>query len=105
MENRMKNSPGKDRHQQPSADSRSGIPNPHELLGIRAGETDPVVIVEAACVRLGAIRSSAGSETAVKRFLVAVIIAAREEMLDRLRNRDGRETERAAGRGGAECPG
>jgi hypothetical protein len=61
MENRMKNSPGKDRHQQPSADSRSGILNPHELLGIRAGETDPVVIVEAACVRLGAIRSSGSS--------------------------------------------
>jgi hypothetical protein len=105
MENRMKNRPDKDRHQQPSADSRSGIPNPHELLGIRAGETDAVIIIEAACVRLGAIRSSAGSETAVKRFLVAEIIAAREEMLDRLRNREDRETGHAAGRGGAECPG
>jgi hypothetical protein len=87
------------------AGDRSGILNPHELLGIHAGETDPVVIVEAACVRLGAIRSSAGSETVVKRFLVAEIIAAREEMLDRLRNREGRETGHAAGPGGTECPG
>lgn len=71
----------------PSADDRPRIPNPHELLGVRNGESDPAVIVEAACVRLGVIRESVGSETALKRYLVAQIIAAREEMLAALQRR------------------
>jgi hypothetical protein len=100
MKNRHANeTPATDRLQPPPADGRGRIPNPHELLGVRDGETDPAVIVEAACVRLGVIRESAGSETAVKRFLVAQIIAAREEMLEALRRREAQDGARGSGRG------
>jgi len=59
----------------------SDIENPHELLGIAAAETDPLVIVDAARTRLDAIRASHGSETNLKRYLLAQIAAARDDML------------------------
>jgi hypothetical protein len=53
----------------------------HELLGLPAGERDPVRIVEAAACRLRTLESAGGSETAVRRSLARLIRSAREEML------------------------
>lgn len=59
--------------------------NPHELLGVPAGERDVVVIIEAARRRLAIVRGSGGSEVAVIRELVLQITAARDAMLEAAR--------------------
>jgi hypothetical protein len=59
------------------------VERPHELLGICEDETAPTVIVEAARLRLEAIRMANGSEVDVRRHVVAMIVAAREGMLAR----------------------
>lgn len=64
----------------------TGMPeNPHELLGLAAGERDPLVIVEAARLRLGILRAHRGSEIAVVGHLVRQIKAARDAMLEAAR--------------------
>ena len=65
-------------HYQPS------VENPHELIGVRAAETDPHVIMEAAATRIARIRAASGSEVDVRRSLIASIIVARNDMLGRI---------------------
>jgi hypothetical protein len=57
------------------------IESPHEILGLPAGEHDPVRIVEAASIRLQAIQRSRGSHREVRRTVTALIRMAREAML------------------------
>ena len=51
------------------------------LLHAEASRLSPLVIVDAARTRLDAIRASHGSETNLKRYLLAQIAAARDDML------------------------
>jgi len=71
------------------------IDNPHELLGLVAGEENIRVIIEAARSRLMRIREANGSEVAVRAFVIGQICRARAAMLKEARraaasrNRDG----------------
>lgn len=58
-----------------------GIESPHEILGLAPDERDPVRIVEAAAIRLQALRESGGTQWAVRRTVAALIRLARESML------------------------
>jgi len=62
-------------------DSPLDVESPHELLGLPADERDPVRIVEAAAIRLQAIRRGGGSQREVRRTLTALIRMARDAML------------------------
>jgi len=68
------------------------IDNPHELLGLVAGEENARVIIEAARSRLVRIREANGSEVAVRAYVIGQICRARAAML-----KDARRA--AAGRG------
>lgn len=54
---------------------------PHEVLGLRFGQVDPVVIVAAALAKLRLIRAANGSEIAVRRAVEAAIVRARDCLL------------------------
>ena len=58
-----------------------GIAEPHELLGIPAAERDPVQIVEAATVRLEALRQVRGGDPELRRIMAAFIRRARDQLL------------------------
>lgn len=60
---------------------------PHELLGLSADVVSPRLIIEAARLRLRAVRASRGSELAVKRFVIGQIVSARGTMLAAARRR------------------
>jgi K+-transporting ATPase c subunit len=60
------------------------VENPHELIGVRAAETDPHVIMEAAATRIARIRAASGSEIEIRRTLIASIIVARNDVLGRI---------------------
>ncbi|MFN9369794.1 MAG: hypothetical protein ACK6CT_13685 [Planctomycetia bacterium] len=60
-----------------------GFDNPHELIGVGVAETDPLLIMQAAALRIDRIRAAAGSESDLRRSLIATIIVARNEMLVR----------------------
>ena len=76
------------------------IDNPHELLGLVAGEKNVLAIVEAARSRLARIREANGSEDAVKAYVIGQICRARAAMLKAARRatagRD-REGQRSTG--------
>ncbi len=57
------------------------IERPHEILGLHAGELDPVTIIDAALTKLRVIRAAGGSEVAVRRAMEAVIVQARDCLL------------------------
>lgn len=73
------------------------LENPHELLGLVAGETNARIIVEAARARLARIREANGSETAVRAFVIGQICRARAAMLRQARRLAG---DRRTGEGG-----
>lgn len=54
---------------------------PHELLGVRAGERDPVLIVGAAARRLRGLTTGSGHEVELRRSLATLIRRARDRML------------------------
>jgi len=58
----------------------------HELLGLPAGERDPVRIVAAAAARLRVLASAHGTEDAVRREVARLIRQARDEMLQAVWN-------------------
>lgn len=60
------------------------VENPHELIGVRAEETDPHQVMEAAARRIARIRAASGSESDVRRSLIASIIVARNDILTRI---------------------
>lgn len=62
-------------------DASPGIDCPHEILGLPAGERDPIRIVEAAAARLRAIRLGGGTDWEVRRTVTAMIQLARRAML------------------------
>jgi len=78
------------------------LENPHELLGLVAGETNARIIVEAARARLARIRDANGSEAAVRAFVIGQICRARAAMLRQARRSAGEPRgggrERSAGR-------
>ncbi len=57
------------------------IAEPHELLGLAAGECDPVQIVEAAARRLRLLDATNGSEATVRLVVADFIRRARDQML------------------------
>jgi hypothetical protein len=57
------------------------VDSPHELLGVRAGERDPVMIVGAAARRLRVLSTGSGREVDVRRSLASLIRRARDRML------------------------
>jgi|688.fasta_scaffold275221_2 hypothetical protein len=57
------------------------IEAPHELLGLPPDERDPVRIVEAAAIRLEALRDGGGTHWEVRRTVAALIRMARTAML------------------------
>ena len=57
------------------------VDSPHELLGVRAGERDPVLIVGAAARRLRVLSTGSGREVDVRRSLASLIRRARDRML------------------------
>jgi hypothetical protein len=65
------------------------IENPHELLGLVAGEENTRVIIEAARSRLARIREANGSEAVVRAFVIGQICRARAAMLKEARRRSG----------------
>ena len=80
----------------------AGVPieNPHELLGLVAGEENTRVIIEAARSRLARIREANGSEAVVRAFVIGQICRARAAMLKEARRRSGgrdRDGERRLG--------
>lgn len=79
---------------QPYTHDTHGIENPHELIGVRADETDPRLVMEAAARRITRIRDAGGSDMEVRRALIASIIVARNELLGLIASgtpgRDGR---------------
>lgn len=105
----QKKRPAKAPHEEPRSepqkvgslrsDAAEVIENPHELLGLVAGEANAAVIVEAARARLARIREAHGSEAAVKAFVIGQICRARAAMLRQAR-REGRGR-RSAGGGAA----
>jgi len=57
------------------------VHSPHELLGVRAGERDPVLIVGAAARRLRGLNIGSGRELELQRSLATLIRRARDRML------------------------
>lgn len=57
------------------------ITAPHELLGVAAGECDPVRIVGAAARRLRLLDATNGSEATVRLMVADLIRRARDQML------------------------
>jgi hypothetical protein len=80
------------------------IENPHELLGLVAGEASATAIVEAARARLARIREANGSEAVVKAFVIGQICRARAAMLRQAR-RDGGGRRNAGADAAAQPPG
>lgn len=58
--------------------------NPHELIGVRADETDPHTVMATAARRIARIQAAGGSEMDVRRTLIASIIVARNDLLGRI---------------------
>lgn len=92
----------------PGRDAAAAIENPHELLGLVAGEANAALIIEAARARLARIRQSNGSEAAVKAFVIGQICRARAAMLRQSRregqSRRDRQGRQNAGAGGGVEP-
>lgn len=91
----------------PGRDAAAAIENPHELLGLVAGEANAAMIVEAARARLARIREANGSEAAVKAFVIGQICRARAAMLRQARRegqgrRDGQGRPSGQGRRSAK---
>lgn len=58
------------------------IDRPHEILGLRRDELDPLTIVNAALAKLRSIRAADGGEPAVSRAVRSLIVRARDQLLE-----------------------
>lgn len=60
----------------------SSIDRPHEILGLRRDELDPLTIVNAAWAKLRSIHAADGEERAVSRAVRSLIVRARDQLLE-----------------------
>lgn len=66
------------------------IDRPHEILGLRRDEVDPLTIVNAAWAKLRSIRAADGGERAVSRAVRSLIARARDQLLEQTVSGRGR---------------